>query len=813
MCLLNGDVGGQLFAAHEFSTIYTTHKDGTITKDKIPIKTIIRDAVHTYAQEPYSNIIINDLESCGVELLDYTCDDSIMYIFEQRKRESDPWVSQICFSGSYMADLWETEYLNQNEQSWDIYKDVESGGQVIHYHLLKRINPQEDPDTTAGYRATDLVYPQDLVVPIGGNIVTVLDSIVKMLGEFEYFYDIDGRFVFQQKKIYFNSSWSNAITTDGETHYDSIANNSAIAYNFLSGYLIDSFQNKPNLNAIRNDYSVWGKRKTSTGSEVTIHMRYAIDHRPTTYWSLLEQRLYMSNAYSYDVPIDFEKTSGGSPVVDSDGNFKYIYTTIKGNYDWRELIYQMARDNLKATTMTRALSLALAKNMYHYDYYKMKIRGQNNKDFRSFYKYNDLTNKFERLSKKEVAADADDSIVRESAVRAPYFGQTEFEYCEEHQIPLFGPDSTLAKWTLTEDNIEKLNQIMRLGKQPIEWHAYSQGGGYWTYSSTYQDSAGVNRAMTAYPDYDYLTNNYNNRYYNIIYDGSKSVEERQTELNKIKKLQEQESYWISQLTADNLIDDMRRELDEWSDTFKTGYDAYYADMLQFWPLLYRTENVIEFMYDEDGKIQLDDAGQPAYSSNSIKPAEWKRWCQNNYWNPDLMTYNSDTEMVQFKNPELLLFWIDFIEADQDPLVQQYAVDIIGRRSKSINDDKVKAIYFRDTPLLLFVSEDYTPVEGEENLAYVRINIVPPISNYFKISAQGKSAKSVMDSLLYDGTYYQESITLSAIPVYYLEPNVRIQVQDDTTGINGQYLIKSISLQLSHDGFMSITATRVADSIL
>lgn len=82
MCLLNGDVGGQLFAAHEFSTIYTTHKDGTITKDKIPIKTIIRDCIHTYAQEPYSNIIINDLESCGVELLDYNCDDSIMYVFE-----------------------------------------------------------------------------------------------------------------------------------------------------------------------------------------------------------------------------------------------------------------------------------------------------------------------------------------------------------------------------------------------------------------------------------------------------------------------------------------------------------------------------------------------------------------------------------------------------------------------------------------------------------------------------------------------------------------------------------------------------------
>jgi hypothetical protein len=69
----------------------------------------------------------------------------------------------------------------------------------------------------------------------------MLDSIIKMLGEFEYFYDIDGRFIFQRKKIYFNSSWSNAITTDNETYYDSIANGSEVAYSFSSAYLIESF--------------------------------------------------------------------------------------------------------------------------------------------------------------------------------------------------------------------------------------------------------------------------------------------------------------------------------------------------------------------------------------------------------------------------------------------------------------------------------------------------------------------------------------------------------------------------------------------
>ena len=88
-----------------------------------------------------------------------------------------------------------------------------------------------------------------------------------------------------------------------------------------------------------------------------------------------------------------------------------------------------------------------------------------------------------------------------------------------------------------------------------------------------------------------------------------------------------------------------------------------------------------------------------------------------------------------------------------------------------------------------------------------------MSNYFQISTQGKSAKETLDNLLYNHTYYCESITLSCIPIYYLEPNVRIAVFDDTSGINGEYIIKSFSLQLAYNGSMSITATKAEDLIL
>ena len=88
-----------------------------------------------------------------------------------------------------------------------------------------------------------------------------------------------------------------------------------------------------------------------------------------------------------------------------------------------------------------------------------------------------------------------------------------------------------------------------------------------------------------------------------------------------------------------------------------------------------------------------------------------------------------------------------------------------------------------------------------------------MANYFSISTQGKSAKETLDSLLYTHTYYNESITLNCIPIYYLEPNVRISVYDETSGINGEYIIKSYSLQLTYNGSMSITATKAEDLIL
>lgn len=799
MCLINGDVSGQLFASHDFGKIYTTQRDGTIVKTDIPIRQIIKEAVHTYAQEPYSNIIINDLDTCGVELIDYTAEDSRMYIFEQKSiyNENDPWVQQICFQGSYMGNLFDNYKREHDDLNWDF--TVNSNG--MWYHLLKCIDPQVDYDTVAGYRATDLTYNEDLIIDIGGTITQMLDKLVKMLGDFEYFYNLEGKFVFQRKKIYLNTSWSNAITNIDETYYDSIQNSSANVYDFLSGYLVESFSNKPKLESIRNDYAVWGKRKTASGQEVPIHLRYALDARPTIYYSLLEKRSYMSNAYQFKYVTGWKKDSDGLYVYDDTGKPEYEYETVEGIYDWRELIYQMARDNLASTTRIFGLTKAMAQKpnpYYHYSYYKM----ERDKNYTQYLKYNDLKNKFEAIKRatKEELKDIygyknEDVLDAEWEYEKVNPGYHEFQVLKKSGVYLYGPDASLAEWTLTSLDITNVEYDMRSGRR-----FDNEGNEY------YID--------TVYPEYNYGYTDFNAQYYNFVYSHPGELDAAgERELQKLMQLQIDEQEVISHYTEANQLEDMRREIDAWQDTFNTGYDAYYADMLQFWPRLYRTNNVIEYMYDDDGLLELDESGNPKYAENSLSPEEWSKWQLNHFWNPDLTYYDPTNKSITFKNPELLYFWIDFAEQDNAPSLWKYSVPAIGRRSKSINDDQVKAIYFRDTPPLLFVSEDYEEVSGEENLAYVRIQLTPPISNYFKISAQGKSAKEALDSLMYEGTYYQDQITMTTIPIYYLEPNVRIKVQDDSTGIDGEYIIQSFSLQLKHDGMMSITASRAGERIL
>ena len=99
-----------------------------------------------------------------------------------------------------------------------------------------------------------------------------------------------------------------------------------------------------------------------------------------------------------------------------------------------------------------------------------------------------------------------------------------------------------------------------------------------------------------------------------------------------------------------------------------------------------------------------------------------------------------------------------------------------------------------------------------NTGYVYIWLQDYIANSFTISAQGKSAKDRIDELLYNHTYASENISLTTIPIYYLEPNTRIYVHDEESNINGDYIIDKITVPLTYNGTMSITANKAVERL-
>ena len=84
---------------------------------------------------------------------------------------------------------------------------------------------------------------------------------------------------------------------------------------------------------------------------------------------------------------------------------------------------------------------------------------------------------------------------------------------------------------------------------------------------------------------------------------------------------------------------------------------------------------------------------------------------------------------------------------------------------------------------------------------------------FSISAQGKSAQEALNELMDIHSFCAETITINAIPVYYLEPNTRITVSEKDSSVTGLYVVNKITLPLTHNGVMSISAVKVYDSLI
>lgn len=143
------------------------------------------------------------------------------------------------------------------------------------------------------------------------------------------------------------------------------------------------------------------------------------------------------------------------------------------------------------------------------------------------------------------------------------------------------------------------------------------------------------------------------------------------------------------------------------------------------------------------------------------------------------------------------------EGNQIPalyLIKNLSIDNIGLRTKVINDDKVNMVLEKSIQDLL-ITDDVI----EDNF---QDTIKEGLEQYTTI----KSAYTVIRSALHQYIAYNNRIAIQAVPMFYLEPNIRIQVDDDDSDIHGDYMIDSLSIPLDVNGTMSISASKVLQRI-
>lgn len=238
--LLNGDMGGVIPAATVFSEFETYNSNGTERYvEKMLLKDIIKFLVVDFGGELPENVIIHDIDDYIVKVMKWNGNSPIYLIEETGKNKR-------------------------------LSITAETG--AIRYDKGKNI----------GYIAEPFVYPGTLECNAGETVAAMLDKIKNLLGNFEWFYDIDGRFVFQEIKNYLNNSITKDILNITEQDYLSSVNLSKSVYTFDSNnrHLITSVSNSPQYPNIKNDFIVWGSKKGASGVEKPIRYHLAFDNKP-----------------------------------------------------------------------------------------------------------------------------------------------------------------------------------------------------------------------------------------------------------------------------------------------------------------------------------------------------------------------------------------------------------------------------------------------------------------------------------------------------------------------------------------------------
>ena len=274
MALLNGNAGGTIPASTNFDSYDTLGPDGDLHTEKIKINQIIPELVNHFGGEDLNNIVVNDIPN-RIKMVQRWLSANPLYLY-----------SSLSNSKEFFYTTMETE-------------------STISGYTKQMISYGYD----CGYTFTDFVYPEELTANAGDSVCTILDKIKSTLGNYEYFYDVFGNFVFQEIKNYINTTEWRTVFNNYQTEpdlqlpygYNRVLQSNV--YDFSKNNFVVSYNNAPKFEMIKNDYVIWGARKAINGNTLPCRYHLAIDEKPSLEkdWNITS---ILTDGICFDISMD-----------------------------------------------------------------------------------------------------------------------------------------------------------------------------------------------------------------------------------------------------------------------------------------------------------------------------------------------------------------------------------------------------------------------------------------------------------------------------------------------------------------------------
>lgn len=861
MCLLNGECGGTIPASTQFDEYETIDEEtgGWIIR-RPTIVQIIRECVNHFGGEQLGKIFISDLDT--------------------RIKKVYKWIGNtpvylLCKKGSF--ELTSKEEETEGFIKVTSFANMEDNKDKNLYMVLEY-------GRDIGYLYTDFYFPSELIANAGDNVCTILDKIKNALGNFEYFYDVDGNFHFQEIKNYLNNSQAKTINQrlsgkkvnnegieievakmqlDGDNYLLDISKGKTV-YEFDNSNLITSYSNSPQFSQIKNDFIVWGIKESASGVKLPIRYHLAIDAKPDI-GNEYEVFFYLDpddNIKKAKKPMEYN-SRGEFPTNGVEGTF-YMDKQTRIIYKWdpnkKDYIATTGQEVLTYANYAEIEALGIRKGEENKREVKKNVvylDASTNKTYiwskdPNSEHYKEIQNKLDDLRKhgEEFTIDINEKIKqleeKKKVLRDENDKLTKGDYAKliqninDKTEDLNVKDLRIKQAEAAIEQVEKDKKsadaeiakyktaISTANAQKVLYQKELES------SSTTEERKEILRelikdkenAVLGYDmQIDVIKINIETVFNKEIEEYNKQIEELEALKEGIEK--ELENFNKKKTEYDAILDSRRKEVELINDQIafqKAQLEA--AQEVETSKREMLEEDQYEFIeYTTAGmqKIKTDDWRTELYLQGSI--SEPLAISSNYYYTELLNEWPKlyDVEKAEFyqevlDEPSDIDFFLDFIDTTAD--ISKFSVSNIGRRTKVVNDNSINCIFEPDIPPFILIEKSKG---GEEEEARVNKEIAECIDRgqqYMQIStsilesmAAGGSLRSAYDKvreLLYQYTSYNESISVQAIPIYYLEPNTRIGVHDIESNIYGDYVISSISIPLDISGTMTIQATRALE---